>query len=205
MSNTLDIKECLGELYDNVEYRKLFFTEYGYNNDALVDPATSIRLAAYRKLRFTPAAFSDQSNVIRLEAYRTIGFTVDAFKDSCPIIRREAYESLGYTENAVNDECQTIAHAARAAIVKQRAADAKHKAQQVNAGTDDDFRYVLKFEDGYLADKQDDYDEYKFTNELKKSRMYKTIDGALRTGCDMSSENLFEIITLRVEQKFTIV
>jgi hypothetical protein len=198
MNNTLDIKECLGELYDNTDYRKLFFEEYGYNNDALRDPATSIRLDAYRALRFTPATFNDESTVVRLEAYRTIGYTTDAFKDRSHIIRLEAYEALGYTDDAVNDDDYAIAVKARGALAKRRA---QKVVDQLEDGVE--VQFILKFEEGYLADEQDEY-HYQYTDKVKKARMYKTISGAAKTGSDVSGDNQFEIITLITQQKYTI-
>ena len=88
--NDLDIRECLGEHFSDKKYRKAFYNEYGYNQDALEYESAAIRELAYKALGYTEKAFDDPAYNIRQTAYEILGYTEKALNDPDPDIATQA-------------------------------------------------------------------------------------------------------------------
>ena len=194
--NTLNIRECLGDYYNDIEYRKTFYKEYGYSKDALDDENyriryrayeflgwsskafhdtnNDIRMLAYDKLGYTDSALNDHETHIRLRAYQSLGWTKNAFSDPSHIIRKEAYDALGYTEESLDDTDYAIVEAAQAYFANQ-------------LPVCDDIRYVVYFPKGkgyYVKESNDSYGyvKYKLSENINDAKQYKKISKAINRG-----------------------
>jgi len=222
--NTMNIRECLGEHFDDYEYRKAFYKEYGYSIDALDDENHIIRrraneflgwsskafksteewvrATAYEKLGYTEDALSDVSSNIRYSAYEKLGWTVKAFTDSQYKIRKSAYDKLGYTTESLNDEDIVIVYAAMAYFAKQ-------------LPTGDDIRYAVHYDNKGFFVGLDDEDEWQFSDDIQYAKLYKSITRAIDRGTggegappsgildDERGIMRYTIKAVRLEQKIT--
>jgi len=194
--NTLNIKECLGEKYNDVDYRKAFYEEYGYSVDALDDENLLIRRNAhaflgwsqkscestdeyirskgYEYCGYTKQALTDSSITIRIAAYNVLGWTEDAFKDSSHYVRKTAYESLGYIKESLQDKDDNIVCCAM-----------EYFAKQLPKGKD--VRYIIEFikngsgKGGYFVG-LDDVDEWQFTDNINDAKLYLSVGKAIQRG-----------------------
>jgi hypothetical protein len=81
----------LGELYNDVSYRKAFYDEYGYDKSSL----------------------KDVDNKIRKHGYDILGYDKECKDDVYHYIRMEYYDKFGYDECMLDDEHSMIVNAYR--------------------------------------------------------------------------------------------
>ena len=179
--NDLDIRECLGEYFSDKKYRKAFYNEYGYNQDALEDESAAIRELAYKSLGYTEKAFDDPSHAIRAQAYQTLGYTEKAFDDPAYNIRQTAYETLGYTEKALNDPDPDIATQASLILIRDKLPKGP------------DIRYVVYHDNlGYFV-KNDRYGDPVYSDDIQGAKMYSSLSHAFSLVAPQTGDKLVPV------------